>query len=72
MLIPFLNSTHINTRGTSNQNLFIPACSTDYIRKSFFTDVAMMWNTIPKEIKNLKNSIRFKEKLQSFLFTGNR
>ena len=53
------------TRGVSNECLYIPRFNTDYVKKSFFVDTAKAWNSIPMDIRNIKNSLTFKEKLQN-------
>ena len=63
MLKPFANNTRIMTRGVNNQNLFIPRHHTNYVKKSYFNDTAVLWNSIPKEIKAAKSNKTFKERL---------
>ena len=56
----------ICTRGISKECLYIPRFNTDYVKKSFFVDTAKAWNSIPVDIRNIKSSLTFKEKLQSY------
>ena len=57
--------SNINTRGVVNDNLFIPRFNTDYVKKSFYIDVAKTWNSIPAELRSIKNSHTFKVRLQA-------
>ena len=71
MLSPLMTRTSRNTRGAANNNLFIPRYNTDYVGKSFFIDVARLWNEIPPQLRNITNSLKFKQKLQEHYLMEN-
>ena len=56
----------IVTRGSTNEHLSVPHFNTDYLKKSFIVDTAKSWNNIPLELRHIKNSSTFKNRLQSF------
>ena len=66
MLNPLLARTNINTRGAADSHLFLPRYNTDYAGRSFFNSVARLWNDIPLDLRNISNSLTFKEKLQKY------
>ena len=57
------------TRGTTNGNLPVIAHKTNYVTKSFYYDTAKTWNTIPVEIRQIKNRATFKENLHKYFLT---
>ena len=67
MLQPYTYSS-VNTRNASGYGLFIPRYNTNYIKKSFFTDTALIWNSLPNDIKGTASSATFKEKLHKYFF----
>ena len=69
MLEPMKNTTAISTRGTTNNNLWLPAYNTNYMTYSFMCDAAKLWNKIPSSLKEIKNSLTFKEQLHKYFFT---
>ena len=58
--------THV-TRGTANGNLSLPSHRTNYISKSFYYETAKFWNTLPLNIRAIKNRTSFKERLHNFM-----
>ena len=70
MLNPYMPTSTAGTRGAGNGNLFIPRYHTNYIRKSYFMDAALLWNTIPVDIKSTESSASFKEKMHIHLLNA--
>ena len=69
LLQPLQNRTLVPTRATFSNCFFIPRFNTDYIKKSFTIDTAKLWNSLPNELKIIKNNKTFKEKLHLYLLT---
>ena len=58
------------TRGTSNKNLLVHHCRTDYLRKSYFYDAIRIWNSLPSNFRRIDNNKTFKENLHKYFLTG--
>ena len=55
-----------NTRLTSHGGFILPTFKTDHFKKSFFYDVIKVWNTLPIQIRDIRNIKTFKENLHKF------
>ena len=69
MLAPYKEAETRTTRGSTSNCLYIPGFKTDYIRKSYMYEAVKLWNSIPAELRNIKNSDSFKEKLHIYFFS---
>ena len=59
-----------NTRRTSSGlHLKLNACRTSSFRDFYFNRITLMWNSLPKNIKDSDTISSFKSKLKSFYFT---
>ena len=67
MLAPYKTVTRHNTLNNSSNGLFIVRHNTNYVKKSFFNDSAVMWNSIPADIRLTVNNATFKERLYLYL-----
>lgn len=56
------------TRSTKKRNLYVDRSKTE-VRKNFFTNrAARTWNTLPKEIQDIKCLEQFREAVKNFCF----
>ena len=69
-LHPYKNKTNKVTRGNTNNNFMLPYHRTNYIAKSFIYDTAKCYNEIPHNLKELKSSNSFKERLHKHLLNA--
>ena len=70
-LDPYTNSHSRITRGTADKKLAVVAHNTDYLTRSFYYDTAKIWNTIPMDIRMIKNRTTFKENLHKYVLILN-
>ena len=59
-------TSRVTTRAETTNNLLLPYHRTNHITKSYAYDTAKCWNAIPANIKLVKNSNTFKEKLHKY------
>ena len=62
----FKSGGNINTRLTGHGGYLLPNFKTDYFRNSFFYDSIKAWNSLPTEIREIKNINTFKENVHKF------
>ena len=56
-------------RASSGLHLKLNACCTSSFRDFYFNRITLMWNSLPKNIKDSDTISSFKSKLKSFYFT---
>ena len=56
-------------RASSGLHLKLNACRTSSFREFYFNRITLMWNSLPKNIKDSDTISSFKSKLKSFSFT---
>ena len=56
-------------RASSGLHLKLNACRTSSFRDFYFNRITLMWNSLPKNIKDSDTISSFKSKLKSFHFT---
>ena len=63
MLERLKNKKTKTTRGTANENLVLTTHNTKYWGNSFFYETVKLWNDLPLSLRQTKNKITFKDKL---------
>ena len=58
----------VNTRGSSNRNLYAPNFKTAAGQRSFIYRATTIWNDLPITIRNVETLPQFKSQLRNFLF----
>ena len=53
---------------SSDKNVEIPNVRTDCYKRSFAVSGAVLWNSLPDSLKEIKNLSNFKQKMKSTMF----
>ena len=54
--------------GDQNYKYYLPLPNSDLLKRNIIYQGPLIWNSIPSDIKNKKNSLGFKNSLRNFLF----
>ena len=66
---PLIDMHDLNTRSTSDGNLYIPTFRTVMGQRSFAYRAAKIWNVIPPFIRKCETVLSFKAALRNYLYT---
>ena len=58
--------------GDQNYKYYLPLPNSDLLKRNIIYQGPLIWNSIPSDIKNKKNSLGFKNSLRNFLFNYSR